>query len=120
MADKRQDRVMIRAQADSDWLDQQREDIAETLTDLVKELRALRRRVSRGDPDRKGDSGKVLGDLRFWLRAARDTEAELDAIRRASCGIDGEYGLDLEQARHEIGCRLARLRPCCRAGDVSE
>ncbi|MFY0621307.1 MAG: hypothetical protein JXQ89_06405 [Pelagimonas sp.] len=120
MADKDDDPVLIRAQAETEWLEQQREEIAETLTELVKELRDLRRRVSQGNAERKSDSGKLLGDLRFWLRAARDTEAELDAIRRANCGITGEYGLDLEQARSEIGCRLARLRTCCHADGVSE
>lgn len=120
MENDKDDPVLIRARAEIERLKQQRDEIAATLNDLTTELHELRARVREGDPDRKGDSGKVLGDVKYWLRAARETECEIEAIRRKESEITGEYGLDLDAARHEIGCRLARLRPCGCEEEVSE
>ncbi len=110
------DPVLIRAKDDVQRLEDQREEIAQELDDLTTEIRELRTRIRNGDPERKGESGKLLGDVKYWLKAARETECEIDAIRRKESEITGDYGLDLEAARHEIGCRLARLRPCDGAG----
>lgn len=110
------DPVLIRAKEDVQRLEEQREEIAQELDDLTTEIRELRARIRNGDPERKGESGKLLGDVKYWLKAARETECEIDAIRRKESEITGDYGLDLEAARYEIGCRLARLRPCDGAG----
>ena len=114
------DPVLIRAKDDIQRLEEQREEIAQELDDLTVEIRALRARIRNGDPERKGESGKLLGDVKYWLKAARETECEIDAIRRKESEITGEYGLDLDAAHYEIGCRLARIRPCCSEGDLSD
>ncbi|WP_181389470.1 hypothetical protein [Pseudoprimorskyibacter insulae] len=87
-------------------------DCEQQLADISIELRDLMQRVRTGEGCSKDDVGKKLLEMRAWLKTARETEAQLHAERRKRCGIVGGYGLDLEQARFEVGCRLARLRRC--------
>ena len=58
---------------------------------------------------------RILGDARYWLKAARETEAEIEALKRKDARIAHEYGLDLELARAEIDQRLARLAEAARS-----
>ncbi len=120
MTTTRKDTVLITAEIEKDRLEAQRSEIADTLADLSADLRDLRKRLRGGEARKSGEDGKLLGELRYWLKAARDAEAELEDFRRKECGVVGAYALDLEQARFEIGCRLARIRPCCGAGEVPE
>ena len=52
---------------------------------------------------------KLLADARYWLKAARETEAEIETLKRKDARIEHEYGLDLDRARAEIHERLARI-----------
>lgn len=92
-------------------LEAQRDEIAQTLKDLVADIRDLAEKVRDGGV-KKAELGTSLSDLRYWLKAARETELELDEIKRKTTGIVGSYGLDLEAARFEVRCRLDRLRAC--------
>ena len=92
---------------------QQISDIALELEDLMKQVRA-------GEEIGKRDFTGRLKDMRDWLKVARDTEVQLAAAQRKDKAIAGDYGLDLERARTEIGCRLARIRRCCREGRLPE
>lgn len=101
-------------------LETERQQIAQVLTELVEEIFDLQSQLRQGDPKNKAEAGKLLSDLRYWLKAARETEAELEKIRRKEAGIEEVWGLDLQAAELEIGCRLARLRPCCDAQEIPE
>ena len=94
-------------------LEAQRDEIAQTLEDLAADLRALQGKLRTGEV-KKQDIGVAAADLRYWLKALRETEAELDTLRRKDSEVVGAYGIDLETARFEIGCRLDRLKACCR------
>lgn len=103
---------LILVSTGSEALEKEREDIAETLRFLADDLRQLRRKLHSGEPITAEDK-KVLPDVRYWLRAAVETEAQIVEIKRKEAGLVGDYGLDLDVAREEIRCRMARLRPCC-------
>lgn len=90
-------------------LEMERDQIARTLGDLAEDLQDLREKVRRGEA-KKTEGGTTLADLRYWLKALRETEAELDEIRRRDIGIAGDWGLDLHAAQFEVGCRLDRLK----------
>ncbi|WP_047995658.1 hypothetical protein [Puniceibacterium sp. IMCC21224] len=101
-------------------LEKDRKSIAATLRNIRRELSALEKEVQAGDVGQAREAGKTLADIRYWLKAARETEAELENVKRARVGVAHSYGLDLERARSEVGCRLARLRRCCREGGIPE
>jgi hypothetical protein len=96
-------------------LEEKRQRIAESLERLAGAIGALEKKVAAGEVGNTTEAGKVLADIRYWLKQAWETEAEIERFRRKDAGIAHEYALDLERARSEIGCRLARLRPCCRS-----
>lgn len=120
MTEQSNDKTLIRAESRLKRLEDQRDDIAETLAQIGEDIRFLRERIRDGDTARSGEDQKLLADIRYWLRAARETEAEIDEIRRRDAGICGSYGLDLEQACVAVRCRLDSLRTCCGAGEVSD
>ena len=94
--------------------------IKATLNDLRADLEDLMKRVRTGEVGTSTEAGKLLAELRFWLKQAKETEALLDRNKRDRAGIARDYALDLDVARLEVGCRLGRLRTCCREGAVSE
>ncbi len=110
--------VLILIQDETARLEEQREEIAETLRELSHELRDLRGRVREGDLRDSQEAGKILGHLRYWLKAANETEAQLAEQRRKRAGISGVYGLDLDRARADIGSRLDRVRAAGSAADI--
>lgn len=112
--------ALITSEARAEALEQRCEDIARTLQDMQDELEALRGRFRDGDLDDRRAGQSLFADIRYWLKQARETEQELDKIRREDAGLAGDYGLDLHAARFEVGCRLARIRRCCREGRLSE
>lgn len=60
---------------------------------------------------------KVLSPAEGVIRNCLKLEMSLADQKFRELGIaQGDYAVDLEQARFEIGCRLARLRTCCRSG----
>ncbi|WP_058861062.1 hypothetical protein [Pseudoponticoccus marisrubri] len=112
--------VLVTAADEAGRLEAQRAEIEQTLGELVRDIREIQSRLRQGTFESRTETGKLLGDLRYWLRAARDTEAELEAIRRKQAGIGDGYGLDLDAAERAIGCRLHRIRTCCGAERVPE
>lgn len=108
--------VLITTQSVSEQLLQQRDEISQVLRELTEDVRDMQARLRCGEVDKKTDASRLLGDLRYWLKAARETEIEIEALRRKDSGIHDIYGLDLQAAELEIGCRLDRLRACCCAG----
>ena len=114
------DTVLITAQTESDRMTSNREEIATELAYLRQFLQDLRARLETGETGTARGEGKLSAEIRYWIKAARDAENELNELRRQECGISDVYGLDLDAARHAIGCRMARLRPCCGAGEFPE
>lgn len=96
-------------------LEAQRDEIAQTLDELAADIRDLQGKIRRGEA-KKAEGGSVLSDLRYWLKALRETEAELETIRKRESGLAGAWGLDLDAADAEVRCRLARIRACCGEG----
>ena len=64
------------------------------------------------------DASKLLTDVRAWTKLAIETEARFEERRKQRDGVAIGQLLDLDRARHEVGCRLARLRRCCDAQRV--
>ena len=100
------------------------EHVAET-ADLLQSLQASVRRLRQEaerlfaelDEKSEGDvaqGGRQLGNLEGLIRICQKVEASLVEQYNRQTGVArGGYALDLERARVEIGCRLARLRACC-------
>lgn len=97
-------------------LETTRAHIADTLKSITFQIVQLRTRAEAGNVGQTKEVGQLLSDTRYWLRAARETEAEIEHVEKQRAGIVHDYGLDLETARSEVGCRLARLRRCCGEG----
>ncbi|MCE0504376.1 MULTISPECIES: hypothetical protein [unclassified Roseivivax] len=95
-------------------LEEERLAFLETLAELRLALGDLKEKIRAGEigRDDKSQGKKLLEESRYWLRALRETEAELVRIEREKAGIAGDWGLDLEAAREELRCRLARLPRC--------
>ncbi|MDA7424678.1 hypothetical protein [Thalassococcus lentus] len=113
------DQVLITAKTEAERLEKERDSIARQLTGLRQQIEALQDQLEAGTIKTEGEDKKLLAELRYWLKAGRETEKEIDEIRRRDAGIADVYGLDLDAAVSEIGCRLARVRACCGAGEVS-
>ena len=69
-----------------------------------------------------GDEGavKTAEELRRLVKIAIELETRHERERKRDAGFAGGFGLDLEQARSQIRCKLGRIRRCCRSGDLPE
>lgn len=97
-------------------LEEEFDAVRQTLAHLTRSLRGLEDEVMAGDAAAVREASKLLADIRTWSRLAIDTEARFEERRKEQQGIVDGYALDLVEARRTIGCRLARLRRCCREG----
>lgn len=101
---------------------------AELLQSLEASIRGLRqaaedlrKQIGTGEDADLAGAGKQLGQLEGLIRSCQKVETSFVEQHHRQAGIvRGGYALDLERARFEIGCRLARLRTCCGAGQISE
>ncbi|WP_417721204.1 hypothetical protein [Salipiger sp.] len=112
--------ILIHLEEELSRLENERDDVAAVLRDLGEDMRRLKAQVEDGEGINRTEAGKLLGDVRYWLRASHETEAQIANVRRKQKGLAGDWALDLERARDEIGCRMARLRRCCGAGEVPD
>jgi septal ring factor EnvC (AmiA/AmiB activator) len=104
---------------------QQTTDLLRSLQDSIGALRQkaedLRQRIEAGEDSDLIGYSKDIARVETLIRACQKVEASLvEQQDRHSGHANGCSALDLEQARFEIGCRLARLRTCCDPGGVSE
>ncbi|ETX28279.1 hypothetical protein [Roseivivax isoporae] len=95
-------------------LEADRNAIAEIVRTIRIELTQLRARAVNGELGNPTEAVKVLADVKFWLRAARETELELQKMNKERAGIAHDYAIDLDRARADLRCRLDRLRSCCK------
>ena len=92
-----------------------------SIKDLRRELEDLKEKVRLGEDLESTQSRKTVATATSLLRTCQDVENRLVECRSKSAGIaQGGYGLDLERARIEIGCKLDRLRCTAGAGRLSE
>ena len=101
---------------------------AELLQSLEDSVRSLRQQAQElclqmksGEDADLVNGTRQLAGVEGLLRLCHKVETSLVEQHERNAGIvQRGYALDLEQARFEIGCRLARLRSCCGARDFSE
>ena len=113
------DMILITPEETSSPLNEDIERLQTNLRGFARDIENLQERVQSGDVT-DAETRKVFSDLRSWLRMAMETEKALAQQNRQRLEIDGDYGLDLDAARDQIGCRLARLRRCTDTGQVPE
>lgn len=112
--------ILIHLEEEKSRLEEEREQIVEVLKELGEEIRRLKAQIEDGGEVSKTETGKLMSDVRYWMRASHETEAQIANVRRKQKGLAGDWALDLECARNEIGCRMARLRRCCGARELSD
>jgi hypothetical protein len=99
-------------------------ELLQSLEDAVRDLRQqakdLSAQIQAGEDADLVIGNKQVSAAETLVRTCQKVEASLVEQYHKQAGIvRGGYALDLVQARFEIGCRLARLRACCGARDVS-
>lgn len=112
--------VLITADEEGSALEQERAAIARELRTIREMVAVLRDKVEAGETGTGGEAAKALADLRVWLKHAKETEVQIERHRREHASIRGSYGLDLDAARDAVGCRLDRLRSCCREARIPD
>lgn len=103
---------------------EQSAEIKDLLQGFVRSVRDLRTvidglstRATAGEEVDLALAQKLLSPAEALVKTCMKLEANLAEQKHRDLGIaQGGYAVDLEQARFEIGCRLARLRACCDAG----
>ncbi len=101
------------------------EELLQKYLNSVRDLRTvidgLSTRAADGEDVDLALAQKLVSPSEALLKTCMKLEANLADQKHKELGIaQGGYALDLDQARFEIGCRLARLRACCGAGEVFE
>ncbi|WP_273248158.1 hypothetical protein [Sediminimonas qiaohouensis] len=94
--------------------------VEQQLADMKADLLSLQRRITSGDFDALKDGTKVTREIRQWLKLALETEIRLEERRKQHDGIVNQYAIDFEEARDQIGSRLARLRTAQGSAEVPE
>ena len=112
--------ILITAEEEGRALDGEREAILRDLAAIREMVAALRQKVEAGETGTAVEAGKILSDLRTWLKFAKETEVQIDRHRKEHVRVCGSYGLDLDAARHVVGSRLDRVRRCCRERGVPD
>lgn len=100
-------------------------ELLQSLEDSVRKLRQQARdlcqQIEAGEDADLVNGSKQVAGAEALIRSCHKVEASLVEQQRRQAGIvQGGYALDLDRARSEVGCRLARLRTCCNARDISE
>lgn len=100
-------------------------ELLQSLHNSVRELRQqaedLKQRIQTGQDAEMPSGSKQVASAEGLIRACQKVEANLvEQVNRQSGIVQGGYALDLDKARFEIGCRLARIRACCAEGSISE
>ncbi|QIZ79547.1 hypothetical protein [Thalassovita gelatinovora] len=111
--------TLIRPDEDGFPLAQTLAEIEEVFFDLKADVKRLQARLRDGELAAVKEAGKVIADLRGWLRIAYELEATFHERQRKQAGIEREYAVDFDQARDQIRCRLDRLRRCCYERSIS-
>lgn len=85
----------------------------ESILNLRQMAEDLRLRIEAGEDADPTEKSKELTRTDTLIRACQKVETCLVEQQQRQAGIaQGGYALDLDRARFEIGCRLARIRAC--------
>ena len=96
-------------------------DVHNSLSDLRRELRALKERVEAGEDVKNAELRSRGSELGTALVNCHKLETTLAEVRQKRSRIaQGGYALDLDAAGVEVRCALGRLRTCASAGTVPE
>lgn len=85
------------------------------LSNVRRTLAGLLDRVSAGDASALHELAAKQTELEYALRCTIETEQRFNDWKSENHDSPRSGEIDLDAARHEIGCRLARLRSCCEA-----
>lgn len=86
--------------------------------DLRRMAEDLKARIEAGEEGDLAGGKRQVGECSALIRNCQTVETHLVKLQSEDTGIvQGGYACDLDRARFEIGCRLARLRAC---GDAPE
>lgn len=91
-----------------------------SIRDLRNVIEGLNQQFIAGEDVELALVAKVLSPAEGLIRNCQRLETILAEQTNRTLGIvQGGYAVNLDHARFEIGCRLARLRTCCSSGAVS-
>lgn len=107
--------TLITPEHDRDVLEQDLAALKEVFQDLKTQMEGLKQQVRAGEVESVKEASKTLQELRGWMKLAMETEKALNEIARKDKGLDRPYAMDLTEARRQVGCRMARIVPCCKA-----
>jgi hypothetical protein len=89
------------------------------LREIRTGLEEFQQKVRTGDIGSAAEAAKTIGTVRTWIKMAMDAEKSIAERKKTENGITrGGFALDLEEARRDIGCKLARLRRCKDPGGI--
>jgi len=100
---------------DGSSFDRHIDDIARQLADLREELRDLQEALRSYPKPNTKQAGQTLAELRYWLKQAMETEAQIAERNKQKNGGSTGFFIDLEDVKDQIGRRLDRLKG--RSGD---
>ncbi len=95
-------------------------ELLQTFLSRIRDLRivvdGLTQRVADGEDIDLAMAQKLLAPSEGLIKTCLKLEASFADQKHRELGIaQGGHAIDLEHARFEVGCRLARLRTCCGA-----
>lgn len=111
--------VLITPEDDTENFGPEFDRVQTQLRSFLADIEDLQKRVHAGEGVKEIEVRKLFQELRVWLKLAHEAESIVAQRKREKLGIKHDYGLDLQAARDQIGCRLDRLRRCCKDGKVS-
>ncbi|MFD3191048.1 hypothetical protein ACFMPD_12340 [Sedimentitalea sp. HM32M-2] len=87
--------------------------VEESLQRLRQQAEDLRKQLEAGEDTDLLDGSKQVAAVERLIGTCQKVETSLVEQQQKQAGIvRGGYALDLNAARVEVGCRLARLRTC--------
>jgi hypothetical protein len=100
-------------------------DLLRSVQDSIQQLRQmaedLKRQLEAGEDVDLSTGKKQVDELGRLIRSCQTVEERFVEQHHRQAGIvRGGYALDLDRARIEVGCRLARLRTCCDPGSIPD
>ncbi|MCF3596114.1 hypothetical protein LZG00_19195 [Rhodobacteraceae bacterium LMO-12] len=77
---------------------------------LAREMAVMHGQIRAGNACELKDAKRVAEDIRQWLGIAYELEKRLEKSGHDRREHNAPKSIDLDSARHQIGCRLDRLR----------
>jgi predicted Zn-dependent peptidase len=91
----------------------------EHFEETAREIEACRKRLRQGEEVSPSELQKLRAQLKAEARLYYEEAQRLARELRKQAGIAGQFALDFDAARQEVGRRMARLRAAGGSGEVS-